>query len=78
VLDFGNYVYFHPGGKFTIKKNAGRDVTKFFNGAYRLSNGKDGDKQLNHSIAAQVIANSLVVGYLQGQESLQPVRVRVE
>jgi cytochrome b involved in lipid metabolism len=23
---------FHPGGYFTLKKNYGRDITKFFNG----------------------------------------------
>ena len=38
VVKIGEYEYFHPGGAFTLKKNYGRDITKFFNGAYKLCN----------------------------------------
>lgn len=63
-------MYFHPGGKFTLRKNVGRDVTKFFNGAYRLVNGAKGDRQLTHSVSAQLIANSMTIGYLEGQANI--------
>jgi cytochrome b involved in lipid metabolism len=36
VLDVGQFDKFHPGGKFVFEKNFGRDITKFFNGAYML------------------------------------------
>jgi hypothetical protein len=36
VLDFGDYAMFHPGGKFVLEKNIGRDITKFFYGSYQM------------------------------------------
>lgn len=34
VLDFGDFHMFHPGGKFVLEKNVGRDITKFYYGSY--------------------------------------------
>ena len=34
VLDVSKFMYTHPGGKFMIEKNIGRDETKFFYGGY--------------------------------------------
>jgi cytochrome b involved in lipid metabolism len=34
----GHFESFHPGGYFTLIKNYGRDITKYFNGAYKLVN----------------------------------------
>jgi cytochrome b involved in lipid metabolism len=36
VLQMNMFENFHPGGVFTMQKNYGRDVTKYFNGAYKL------------------------------------------
>lgn len=36
ILELGQFPKFHPGGFFTLEKNVGRDITKFFNGAYKL------------------------------------------
>ena len=38
VIDFGEYDDFHPGGKFVLLKNIGRDISKFFYGSYKLVN----------------------------------------
>lgn len=38
VVNIGDFEQFHPGGIFQLKKNYGRDITKFFNGAYKLCN----------------------------------------
>ena len=39
VLDLQNYANFHPGGKFALEKNIGRDISKFFYGSYAMFNG---------------------------------------
>jgi cytochrome b involved in lipid metabolism len=36
VLDIYEFEKFHPGGKFVLQHNVGRDITKFFIGAYNL------------------------------------------
>ena len=40
VLRTAGYEKIHPGGKFTIRKNFGRDIAKFYYGNYTLTNGK--------------------------------------
>lgn len=61
VLDFADYDHLHPGGKFTLKKNRGRDISKFFYGSYKLVNSSD-EKPRNHSASAMAIANSMIIG----------------
>ena len=39
VLRTEGYERIHPGGKFTIAKNFGRDIAKFYYGNYTLTNG---------------------------------------
>jgi cytochrome b involved in lipid metabolism len=39
VLDFGDFAMYHPGGKFVLEKNVGRDITKFYYGSYSMING---------------------------------------
>ena len=34
VLDVTDYMFNHPGGKFLLEHNIGRDVSKFFYGGY--------------------------------------------
>ena len=38
VLNYSEYDLIHPGGRFTFDKNIGRDISKFFYGAYKLVN----------------------------------------
>lgn len=65
VLDFGEYDDFHPGGKFYLLKNIGRDISKFFYGSYKLVNDST-VKAKNHSASAMALANSLTIGHLEG------------
>ena len=48
VLNLNGYEKMHPGGKFVLKQNYGRDVSKFFNGGYSLIQGP-GIKPHHHS-----------------------------
>ena len=34
VLDLNGFDYIHPGGKFNLRHNLGRDISKFFYGGY--------------------------------------------
>jgi len=38
VLDLNGYERIHPGGKFNLRHNVGRDISKFFFGGYSLVN----------------------------------------
>ena len=38
----------HPGGKFSLKANVGRDISKYFHGGYSLENLGD-NKVPNHT-----------------------------
>jgi len=48
VLNVGWFEKIHPGGRFTLSRNYGRDISKFYYGGYVLVNGK-GIKAYNHS-----------------------------
>ena len=36
VLDVSEFVNAHPGGRFLLERNSGRDISKFFYGGYSL------------------------------------------
>ena len=59
VLNIEQYKYKHPGGKFSLVQNVGRDVSKFFYGGYALEN-EEIEPHL-HSGIARSIVNSLIV-----------------
>ena len=61
ILDVSKYQFKHPGGKFVINKNIGRDISKFFYGGYTLENLK-GLKPYNHSNIARMVVNTLIIG----------------
>ena len=69
------YSHLHPGGKFTLTKNVGRDISKFFYGGYTLVN--PGMHKKNHSNKALSIAETLVVGVLEDQVDIkeQPLQI---
>lgn len=64
VLDVSKYLTEHPGGKFVVHHNIGRDISKFFYGGYVLENGT-GQKPYTHSNVARNIVNSLAIGRLE-------------
>ena len=63
VLDCTEFAAAHPGGRFVIETNVGRDISKFFYGGYCLEGNGGGSPSTgyNHSNYAMAIANSLVV-----------------
>ena len=36
VLDVKDFIFKHPGGRFVVQHNIGRDISKFFYGGYAL------------------------------------------
>jgi cytochrome b involved in lipid metabolism len=63
VLDVARFLDDHPGGKFSIEHNIGRDISKFFHGGYSLENINKVDPH-THSNDAKLIVQKLVVGKL--------------
>ncbi|CDW77349.1 cytochrome b5-like heme steroid binding domain containing protein [Stylonychia lemnae] len=61
VLNVSKYQFNHPGGKFVIAQNVGRDITKFFYGAYQMENYGN-QKPYFHSNVARAIVNELMMG----------------
>lgn len=68
VLDVGSFAYAHPGGAFLIEYNVGRDIGKFFYGAYALDGNSNDPKakteRHNHSNIARKIVNRHIIGVL--------------
>lgn len=78
VLKLSGFDEMHPGGKFNLLRNMGRDISKFFYGGYSLvnPNNKPG-KTFTHSIASLSTAKGLITGVLQGQEQVEDHEFRV-
>lgn len=60
VLDVGKFKDNHPGGKFVLEHNIGRDISKFFYGGYILENN-NGLKPHTHTNVARNVVNSLII-----------------
>ena len=76
VLDTEDFYRLHPGGKFNLLQNIGRDITKFINGAYILVNDKK-NKPHTHSAAALDIIKSMIIGELEGQYFVQDEKFKL-
>ncbi len=63
VIDVAEFKVNHPGGKFVIDQNIGRDISKFFYGGYILEN--DTMKPHRHSNIARKVVNTLIAGKLE-------------
>jgi cytochrome b involved in lipid metabolism len=59
VLDISKFMPNHPGGKFSLEHNIGRDVSKFFYGGYALENENKMEAH-THSNTARKVVNSLI------------------
>lgn len=68
VLDLGSFAYAHPGGAFLIEYNVGRDISKFFYGAYALDGNSNDPKakteRHTHSNVARKMVNRHIIGVL--------------
>ena len=61
---YPGYEKIHPGGKFLITRNYGRDISKFFYGGYVMMAGQIPH---THTLAALKICEALVVGVVSRQ-----------
>jgi cytochrome b involved in lipid metabolism len=64
VLDIIRFKMNHPGGKFVLEQNIGRDISKFFYGGYTMENDKLVKPQKHSNIARKVV-NTLIIGKLE-------------
>ena len=60
VLDVTNYAEAHPGSRWLIDQNIGRDISKFFYGGYTMANN-DTTHGYAHSNYARKVVNSLAI-----------------
>lgn len=63
------FISHHPGGKFFIKQNIGRDVSKFFYGGYAMEGNRPNQSIMgyNHSNYARLVVNSITIGRYEPQ-----------
>lgn len=64
VLDIGKYMDYHPGGKFSLQHNIGRDISRFFHGGYALENFKKVPNHTHTSDARRVV-NQYIIAKLE-------------
>jgi len=76
VLNLNGYDVLHPGGRFVLRHNFGRDISKFFNGGYSLIQGK-GVTPHQHSAHALEILKSLIVGVVNHQQGVREEVYRI-
>lgn len=74
VLDVSSFRFSHPGGKFVIDHNVGRDISKFFYGGYVLEN-LSGMKPHTHTNIARCIVNRLIIGRLEERAKTFQARI---
>jgi len=77
VLDVEKFMSGHPGGKFTIEHNIGRDISKFFYGGYSLEN-IDKVAPYSHSTDAIRAVNSLIIGRLTDEAPVKLTTIEVD
>jgi len=76
VLRTDGYEKIHPGGRFTIEKNFGRDIAKFYYGNYSLTNGKL-SKSHTHGGQANSILMSMIVGVIDDQHDVVEMPTKI-
>ena len=76
VLDFGDFNLMHPGGRFTLDKNIGRDISKFFYGGYSMVPSENA-VPYTHSIESLKIAKGMIVGTLEDQDKMPVVETQI-
>ena len=76
VLRTQGYEKIHPGGKFTIRKNFGRDIAKFYYGNYALTNGQMTGAH-THTGQANLILQNMIVGVIEDQHDIAEVGTKI-
>ena len=76
VLRTSGYEKIHLGGRFTIAKNFGRDIAKFYYGNYALTNGQL-CKPHTHTGQANNILKSMIVGSIDDQKDAIEVPTKI-
>jgi len=68
VVDVADFINHHPGGRFVLTHNIGRDISKFFYGGYNLegNTGPNPSSGYTHSNYARMVVNKLVVARFEG------------
>lgn len=74
VLDVSKFLDNHPGGKFSLERNIGRDVSKFFYGGYALEHS-GGMQPHTHSNNARRSLNTLVVATIMSTNSIKRMQI---
>ena len=74
VLDVTRFANSHPGGRFLIEKNSGKDISKFFHGGYNYEPANGGWNH-THTNYARTVVNSLIVARLEDKRSSALVRI---
>jgi len=57
VIDVESFFDNHPGGRHLLKSNIGRDITKFFFGAYEFKNANGINIKNTHSSLGYQLAS---------------------
>mmetsp|Transcript_13001 Transcript_13001/g.20161 ORF Transcript_13001/g.20161 Transcript_13001/m.20161 type:complete len:308 (-) Transcript_13001:254-1177(-) len=74
VLDVSRYLDDHPGGKFSLENNIGRDVSKYFYGGYTQEPSSGMWTHTHSSIARDVVKN-LVAGRLGEEAEIRLMKI---
>ena len=66
VLEVADFMDNHPGGRFLLEHNIGRDISKYFYGGYGLDGNilSSGSLKNTHSNIARVQVNTLIIARL--------------
>ena len=69
VIDISKFINKHPGGKFMLEQNIGRDISKYFYGGYALEGNLKRNKNPptghNHSNYARKIISDLAIARIE-------------
>lgn len=67
VINVADFIGHHPGGRFVLTHNIGRDISKFFYGGYCLegNTGPNPSSGYTHSNYARMVVNKLIVAQLE-------------
>ena len=77
VVNIAGFIDEHPGGKFSLEHNIGRDVSKFFYGGYSLEpSTNETDLENIHSSDARKIVNRLIIGKLEGNVQRRLMKIK--
>lgn len=79
VLDVEDFIDQHPGGRFVLQHNIGRDISKFFYGGYSLEDnmGRQPAFGYRHSSYARTIVNDLAVAHYEKKVNVETTVCRV-